>query len=43
MNSADLPSRDCCARHLIDWEGPIEKWPDQNYVCDDEIVNRERR
>ena len=52
MNPADLPSRGCSAKHLIEsrwWEGPewlrrpIDQWPDQNYACDDEIVNREKR
>lgn len=52
MNPADLPSRGCSIKRLIEsrwWDGPAwlrkpaEEWPGQDYVCDEEIVNQEKR
>lgn len=50
MNPADLPSRGCTAKHLIEsqwWEGPEwlrkpqEQWPSSDYNIDEAEVSRE--
>ncbi|XP_011858502.1 PREDICTED: uncharacterized protein LOC105556050 [Vollenhovia emeryi] len=50
MNPADLPSRGCSTRQLLDskwWEGPEwlrksrEQWPSVDYIVDETEVNKE--
>lgn len=52
LNPADLPSRGCSPKHLLEsrwWEGPKwlhepqSRWIQENAECDEEEINKERK